>query len=367
MAIVAFIAKYIVTPLFVIYLTWLKYRLDYIDNDGRTSRHKRTRKIVLGLVIVLCFLGIVSVGIDDYRKAGQKAESDKTITNLNGILTDIRKHQASLPNEVSRGVNELLIMATNSKLSDSALAVAIREREVIAQAPIPINTDKPDFQALVSNYQSRLELKRYKDEQGRRDAERIAQEEAQRAAKLAEQQESFVSEKTYPVFEYALRTLHALLTDRARQNGGQLSTTYKGLPRAIGSAVNTVCRIDAGEKSPWVFYASLTQSPRTLVIKCADFDWGHTNKLANGRYYRSRQLDWQLDGAGLRYLITMTISLEGQDLGTVAASMLVRTKPPQEFPTFEAKEPYTNYVKCVDTALGTLMGAQPVVVEHAKK
>jgi len=68
-----------------------------------------------------------------------------------------------------------------------------------------------------------------------------------------------------------------------------------------------------------------------------------------------------------QYVITLTISFENQNFESVSTSMVVLSKSPETFPAVEDTQSYTNYTKCIDVALGNLIGSQAVVIDHLPK
>jgi hypothetical protein len=402
MTIVASIVKYSALVLPLVLICW-EYRLKYIDRDGRTTEHKRTRTIVLILGIGICILGIASTIFDDYNKAKRERSLADSNANLNRQLNEIREAQTNLPAEVFRGVNQgvtkLLSQATNPALGDAALsatiqdlAATIRDKKKTAAEFEAISTDGLDIPAWKKRYESKLEIaKLVRDkgqqeaEQARRESERAAQkaaretaENAARAAQEAKERENIISEKTRPVFDYAIRNL-LMFVDRARRRGESPVTTYKGLPPVIDSQVKEAGQISARDNPSWLFGIFVTQSPRTLVIRCVDVNPHKTNALNFARIFMKRDL---MSAATVpqkyastlpsvlerfNYVITLTISFQDQNLETVATSMVVLSKSSEPFPAVEDKQPYADYTKCVDVALGNLIGAHEVVVDHFSK
>ena len=140
-----------------------------------------------------------------------------------------------------------------------------------------------------------------------------------------------------------------------------------------------VGQISAGDTSPWVFCIFQTQSPRKLVIRCVDIDPSKTNAITSAKNYIARDLvnatkPLQRPGnsrpsplGARKYQVSLTISFQDQNFNSISTSMIVLSKSSDPFPTVEDNQSYTNYSKCIDTALGTMIGAHAVVIDRIQK
>jgi hypothetical protein len=378
--------KYVAQLLPLLLIIW-EYRLKYVDKDGRTIEHKRARKIVLFLAICICVLGFGSALLDDANKAKEKRKLAQSNTNLVRELAEIKRAQTNLSKEVSQGVNELLIQATNASISDAALKIEIREKEAKVSQAIPVNTDSPDFGAFATNYEERIKLTQLKKEKDRREAVQAAQIAAEKARQEAERQEGSVANKTDPVFDYAVRTLQSMFADHVKQVGEKnLTSTYVGLPSMAGLPSQNIAQLKSESKFPWVCEISRTKWPRQLIVKYADYkwsNWGETNfmyQFGSGLAFNPREKMWAAKlwrdcaidpeltlGSGTNYVITLTVAFEGENFDTISTSITVQSKLSEIFPHVDQKQPYTNYVESINSALGAFFGVQAAVVARAYK
>ena len=403
MTTVASIIKYLSLLLPIVLLCW-EYKLKYIVNDGRTTEHKRTRKSVLFLAICIFAFGLLATIIEDSNKAKKEKSLAESNAHLNQQLNEIR---TNLPNEVSKGVNadvnRLLSQATNSSLGDAALsasvqdlAATINDKQQIEAKFEAINTDNLDTSEWKTRYENKLAIAKLNQEKeaqeaelARREADKANQKaelEAQKSAKEAAEksaleaklQEKFINERTRPVFDYAIRNL-LILVGRAKLGDETPVTTYRGLPSVIDSPFQEIGQISTGDKSPWLIDMFVSQSPRTLVIGCADIRFNNTNALAiTGRLIKrsltpANNINQKYAARSpniigrFNYFITLTISFQDENFETISYSMAIQSKTTEPYPSMENKQPYTNYTKCVDAALGNFIGAHQVVIEHMPK
>jgi hypothetical protein len=223
----------------------MEYRLKYIDKDGRTIDHKRTRRLVLGIAILSIFAQQGVTEIKDRTRSKATAVLRGKIDTANTNIAKLLIHQSEL----------LSALSTNQAI-DPKLRVEILEHsravELVSADISELEQWKTDFRNEQAARKQREDAGKLKHQISLAEQGAAAQGRVDRTWKRANQ-----------FYDFIVRTLQETVHGIAKGKGDKVFSDYAGLPAAtIGDKPIHVASITTGTNLGWFFKVSAEAIPR---------------------------------------------------------------------------------------------------------
>ena len=245
---------------------WWDYILKHVFKDGRTNDHRKFRKRLLIVTLLLLLLNQISGVINNFQK-------DKSASGLNTNLQSLKEANQTLTNQVQALTNQIttissrqLVLAQqyqsliNQLSTNSSIELNLRQKIVDANRTFEVVDEEiVDLNAWQAGLRARLD--------NRRAAEQISEEK-----KLKAQQA--VYEDNLPYCDYSIKKLIELVNNVATQKGDKCVSAFNGLPKFIPPEIGTtnIAEIKLQNNSDWdfrVFFgAKEWNGRRGLHIEC---------------------------------------------------------------------------------------------------
>lgn len=223
-----------------------EYKLKYIDKDGRTVDHKRTRLIVLCIAILSILIQQVMATLEDSKRANAEAEFRNKVDIAN---TNIAK--------LGVQYSEMLVALSTNNAVDSKLRVEILEH---SRAVELISSEISELERWKTDFRNQQSAAKRKQDAGRLRHQILLEE--QRAA--AKDRIDFTWKRSGQVFDFLIRTLQETIQSVAKPTGEKVFADYAGLPAApFGDGSTHVASITTGTNLGWSFKISAEGIPRT--------------------------------------------------------------------------------------------------------
>jgi len=254
-----------------------EYRLKYIDKDGRTIDHKRTRRIVLGIAIfsILAQQGVT--GMKDHRRSKADAvlrgKVDTANTNIGNLLT----HQSELLSAIS----------TNNAI-DPKLRVEILEH---SRAVEVVSADVSELEQWKTDFRNEEAARKQREDAARLKHEILLTEQGVAARGRVER----TWKRANQLYDFIIRTLQEAVHGAAKAKGEKVFSDYAGLPLApIGDKSVHVAGITTGTNLAWRFEVSAEGIPSSdgaeVWLRVYGFCTNHTDSILYQTRFRSSEI-----------------------------------------------------------------------------
>lgn len=352
-------------------LTWYNHKLKYVDKDGRTIEHKRTRSIVLRLGLVAGLVTLVASIVDDVYKAKTQYDLRQALIQITEGQTTIASGQsvglAAIERERAIQEKVLLLASTNSGAGPTIASTLIQEKiDAVTQRKKEfedISRGTFNLSNALDELTNKIELARLKTERDRlaeqvaRPAKQAAEERKRRALEeTMRKATNAMIERLSPRLEYTVKALQDILAERAQQTGTKLRSSRFDAGGLMVSGEH--CEIDEGPSSLWVYDVSVldfTPSSEKLKIKIICM-----SKNAQARDLRKKS---KTEESGItddhKYAITLNIDWYlNAGFDSVATELLISSKASDRTVILVDRQPLSKYHQTVDSALRSLVAAQ---------
>lgn len=235
----------------------LDYRVKYVVNDGRTTKHKSTRKLLLAIALASVIANPLAVWFNN-SQSERKAESARAthtqqLTNLHlnfqSRISIVDSNQERLREEIQ---NLSMAMATNPAISFETRSQILD----VGRGLQAVETNIVNVASWISD---------------------LHKERALRRLEISKKEQSSWEEGV-PVYSYAMRKFETALVEVGKLKGEQVFSDIRNLPPLMPSLPFDFASLRTGSNSVWKFHGNV------------NWHAGHTQLTVSGSLATSNQI-----------------------------------------------------------------------------